>query len=253
MPEFAVEGQQPEQMQGQCEAIDRAIAAGVDMVILPGVDTSSIEPIKQLHALRPHNTAAALALHPTEVKEDWRNQLEIIFDALADGTDYCALGEAGIDLYWDTKFESEQMQAFDAQLAFARNKNLPVIIHCRSGLPQALEVLQAYPDIPAVFHSFCGTANDVETIRQNDNRYFGINGIVTFKNSDLHTLLPAIGLDRIVTETDAPFLAPTPHRGKRNESAFIPLIVDRIAAVFGTSPEIVDKITSQNARNLFNL
>lgn len=253
LPQFARENQPAKSMQGQCEAVDRAVNAGVDMIILAGVDTSCIEPIKQLNRLRPLNTAPALALHPTEVKDDWKQRLNIIFDALNDGSKYCAVGETGIDFYWDKKFEAQQMQAFDAQLAQAEKMDLPVIIHCRNGLPQALEVLNSHPNAHGVFHSFCGSLSDIDNIRRHGDWYFGINGIVTFKNSDLHTLLPAIGIDRIVTETDAPYLAPAPFRGKQNESALIPYIVNRIAQVFNTTPEDIDRITSVNARNLFNI
>lgn len=239
-------------MQGQADAVERALVAGVDMMILPNVDRDSVEPIKALHAIYPHNTAMALGLHPTEVKESWRDDLAAIMANHTPGA-YKAVGEVGIDLYWDKAFARAQMQAFEQQLAMARAWQLPVIIHCRQGLDQCLEVMQTYKDVPAVFHSFGGTPADVERIRRQADYYFGINGIVTFKNSNLAATLPHIGLDRLLTETDAPFLAPVPHRGKRNESSWIPLIVNKIADALGTTPDAVAAATTANARALFNL
>lgn len=253
MPDYSLEGQAVDSLGGQCAAVDRAIAAGVEMMILPCVDRASIDPLRALHALRPHNTAMAMGLHPTEVAENWRDEAAYILATLADGNRYCAVGEIGIDLYWDKKFEAAQMEAFDFQLKAAETSSLPVIIHCREGLDQALEVLSDHKNIPAVFHSFGGTASDVERIRAAGDYYFGINGIVTFKNAKVGQVLPAIGIDRILTETDAPFLAPAPHRGTRNESALMPLIVEKIADCLGISTEQATVSTAQNARRLFNL
>lgn len=254
MPEYSFEGQPEGVFEGQCDAVDRAVAAGVTMMIMPNVDRASIEPIKRLNALRPNATAMAMGLHPTEVKENWKDELAFIMAELKSAPAvYKAIGEAGIDLYWEKDFEAQQMDAFEQQLIVAEELHLPVIIHCREGLAQTLEVLSGHRSVEAVFHSFGGTPEDVDLIRRTGDYWFGINGIVTFKNSKLRYTLPAIGTERLVTETDSPFLAPTPHRGKRNESSYIPLILDTMADALGKSPAELDAITTANAKRLFNL
>ena len=239
-------------MAGCCDAVDRAVAAGVNMMVLPNVDLESIGPLKALRALRPEVTAAAMGLHPTELGTDWRATLDIIEAELRRGG-YCAIGEVGIDLYWDRTYEREQMLAFDAQLALAEEMSLPVIIHCREGLDRTLEVLQGHRGVSAVFHSFGGPVTDAERIMSAGDYYFGINGIVTFKNSGLKSVIPALPSDRILTETDSPYLAPVPHRGKRNESSYIPLIVSAIAEATGKSEAEIGTITTANAQKFFSL
>lgn len=252
-PEFALENQAHDSMQGQVDTVDRAIAAGVDMMVLPAVDRSSVGPMTALHALRPGNTALAMGLHPTEVKENWREELAYIMSVLGDGSGFVAVGEVGIDLYWDKTFESSQLEVFDMQLDAASRLGLPVIIHQRQALGQTLEVLSGHSDVAAVFHSFGGTVADVERIRSLGDYYFGINGIVTFKNSGLASVLPAIGIDRILTETDSPYLAPVPYRGRRNESSYIPYIVGRVADALGVMPDDVAAATTGNAQKFFRL
>lgn len=254
MAEYAAEGQADGSYDGQRAAVQRAIDAGVEMMLLPNVDCDSIEPIKTLHALCPDSTAMAMGLHPTEVKESWRDDLDRILAELNSApAAYKAIGEAGVDLYWDKQYENLQMQVFDRQLAEASRLGLPVIIHCREALPQTLEVLQGHPGVSAVFHSFGGSNADVDMIRRYGDYYFGINGIVTFKNSKLRETLPHIGPDRLLTETDAPFLAPTPHRGKRNESSLMPLILNTMAEALGIAPDEFDSLSTANAKHLFNL
>ena len=223
------------------------------MMIFPNVDRGTIEPMRRLAALRPESTRMAMGLHPTEVKENWRDELQFILDELHGNIDdYIAVGEVGIDLYWDKTFEREQMEVFEAQVAEAERLGLPVIIHCREGLDQCLEILKGHPGVKAVFHSFGGSAEDVEKVRKVGDYYFGINGIVTFKNSTLRDVLPAIGADRILTETDAPYLAPVPYRGRRNESAMMVKTVEEIARSLGVSFAQINEITEQNARSLFH-
>lgn len=252
-PEFSIEGQPDGTMSGQVETLDRALAAGVDMMVLPAVDRSSVGPMKRLHALRPDNTALAMGLHPTEVKENWPEELDYLMSVLNDGSAYVAVGEVGVDLYWDKTFADAQMEVFDRQLCEASRLSLPVIIHQREALDQTLEVLSGHPDVRAVFHSFGGTVADVERIRRLGDYYFGINGIVTFKNSGLAAVLPAIGIDRILTETDSPYLAPVPKRGRRNESAYIPYIVDRIAEALALDSRETALATVNNAMTFFTI
>lgn len=254
MPEFAFEGQPDGSFEGQCNAVDRALAAGVNMMMFPNVDLDSVAPMRSLHALRPESTIMAMGLHPTEVPEDWHDAMKHVFDELdSHSADYKAIGEVGIDLYWDRTRELQQMEVFNIQVQKALEMNLPVIIHCREGLDQVLEILKVYPGVEAVFHSFGGTKEDVERIRRVGDFYFGINGIVTFRNCSVRDVLPEIGADRILTETDSPYLAPVPHRGKRNESAYIPLVVNEIARSLGKTSEETAALTDTNARRFFRL
>lgn len=254
MPEFDVEGQFPDTMTGQCEAVDRALAAGVTMMILPNVDLASMPQMQALHALRPECTRMAAGLHPTELGDAPAEALATIMSEVEQCPEsYVAIGEVGIDLYWDASRVEEQMAIFESQLHVARRLAKPVIIHCREGLAQTLEVLEAFGDVKAVFHSFGGTVDDVELIRRHGDYYFGINGIVTFKNSTLGSVLPAIGIDRILTETDSPYLSPAPFRGRRNESARIPLIVRAVASALDMPEADAARMTSNNAYSFFGI
>lgn len=235
-------------------AVERALDAGVCHLVMPNVDLGTIAPMRALAARWPDKISMAMGLHPTEVGENWRDDLDVTNSELRENvSDYVAVGEVGIDLYWDKTFEREQMLAFDEQMELAGRHNLPVIIHCREGLDQVLEVLSGHKGVPAVFHSFGGTVEDVEKISRLGDYYFGINGIVTFKNSKLREVLPAIGIDRLLLETDSPYLAPVPHRGKRNESAFMTAIAAHVAQSLGLSNEKIADTTTNNAKNFFSL
>lgn len=237
---------------GGRHAVDRAIKAGIGHMILPNVDLSTIEPMRRLHELFPQSTSMAMGLHPTEIKEDWREALAKTKEEFdTHRSDYISVGEIGIDLYWDKTFIEQQMQAFEAQVQWAVDANLPIIVHCREGLAQTLEVLQAFPLAKGVMHSFGGTNADVDAVRRVVDFYFGINGVVTFKNSGLRDTLPAIGTERLLLETDSPYLAPVPFRGKRNESAKITHIAAYIATSLGLSETAIANITTHNARTLF--
>ncbi len=237
------------------EAVVRAIEAGVEKMIFPNVDLTTINPMKELHGMFQHNTFMAMGLHPTEVKETWEADLRKVYDEFEANNDkYIAIGEIGIDLYWDKTYRHEQMIVLQRQFEWAVSSNLPVIIHCREGLDEILEVLDSMSQMPrGVFHSFGGTVEDVERIRRRGDFYFGINGIVTFKNSKLREVLPTIGVERILLETDAPYLAPVPHRGKRNESAYIIHTAAHIAQHLSLSVEQVAQSTSNNAQSLFGI
>ena len=247
LPEFDIDG-------GGEAAVRRALDAGVEHMIFPNVDLTSIEPMRLLHAKFPESTSMAMGLHPTEVGESWRDDLAQVEEELRSHRhDYVAVGEIGIDLYWDKTFAEQQMQVLERQMQWAQEMNLPVIIHCREGLNQTLEVLQGFGSSRGVMHSFGGTPEDVERIRSVVDYHFGINGIVTFKNSKLRDTLPAITLDRLLLETDSPYLAPVPHRGKRNESAYIVATASVVAQALGVAPQDVAAATSANARGLFSI
>lgn len=236
------------------DVITRAIKAGVHQMILPNVDAESIEPLHKTIAQYPQ-CHAAMGLHPTSVTADFHSQLSTI-RSLFDSHHYCAVGEIGIDLYWDKTFRNEQCEAFATQIEWAHQLGLPIIIHSREAFDTTLEVLQQFPkdSVRGVFHSFTGTALQVAEIREKvGDFYFGINGIVTFKNAHLEELVTAIGIERILLETDAPYLAPTPHRGKRNEPTYIPYMAARIAQILNTTIEEVDNATTHNTRTLFGI
>lgn len=235
------------------EAVERAFAAGVSKMMLPNVDLGTVAPMMDLAAKHPGKMFMAKGLHPTEVKEGWEDVLAEILGMMDGNEAVKTIGEVGIDLYWDKTYESEQMKAFDAQLALAEEQGLPVIIHCREALPQALEVLQDHRGAKAVFHSFCGTCAEVDAIRRVGDYYFGINGVVTFKNCKVRDAVPEITLDRLLLETDSPYLAPVPYRGKRNETAYIVKVAEHIAAHLGIPAEQIADATTRNARALFGI
>lgn len=247
LPAFDADG-------GGRAAVERALAAGVSRMVFPNVDRSSVGPMRTLASEFPATVEMAMGLHPTEVRENWREKLDFHNEELLKHSDeYVAVGEIGIDLYWEKTFAREQMMVLDEQLSLAEKLHKPVIIHCREGLDETLEVMQSHPEVCAVFHSFGGSVEDVERIRRHGDHYFGINGIVTFKNSGLRGVLPTIGIKRILTETDAPYLAPVPFRGRRNESAYIVETGKAIAAALGLSFEEMDRATTENAIEFFEL
>lgn len=245
LPEFDTDG-------GGEAAVARALAAGVSKMIFPNVDLTTVGPMERLARQFPGKVFTAMGLHPTEVRESWKDDLDAV-EKLLDSGDHVAVGEVGIDLYWEQDRRDEQMQAFDRQVAMSVEKDLPLIIHCRDGLAETLEVLDGHKDARGVFHSFGGTVDDVEAIRRRGDFYFGINGIVTFKNSRLREVLPAIGADRILLETDAPYLAPVPKRGKRNESAFLPYTAAFVADALGMDVATLDAVTTASATELFRI
>ena len=234
--------------------VERAREAGVSHIILPGEGVASVPLQVALQERYPDYISLALGLHPEEVNGDYMTQLEQL-RPLLDQHHVVAVGEIGIDLYWDKTWREQQLKALDIQLHWCHELGVPFIIHCREGLDEILDVID-HLDCPVpqgVFHCFTGTPEDVERIRQRGDFYFGVNGVVTFKKSTVSQLLPVIGLDRLLLETDAPYLAPVPHRGKRNESAYIPLVNDFVASSLGVSPETVSDATDRNACRLFSL
>lgn len=237
--------------------VDRAIAAGVSTIVLAGVDTNSIQPIKHLHALRPEATAMACGLHPTEVRaDDMNTQLQAVEAELQSTAGYVAIGETGIDLYWDQTTLSIQQEAFEAQMHWADKLGLPMILHVRNAFSQLTDVMKAHKGNipPFVVHCFSGNSDDIKALRDiRPDAMFGIGGIVTFKKSPLPALLPLIGIDSILLETDAPWLAPVPHRGKQNESSLLPHINAKVAEIMNITPNESDRITSNNAQRFFNL
>lgn len=236
------------------EMVSRAKNAGISHVILPNVDAESLPRMKTFHRIYPEFSSMTIGLHPTEVKENFKEFLETMEKEL-EKPEYVGVGEIGIDLHWDPSTLSFQKEAFEHQLRLAEKYSLPVILHSRDGLEETLEVIEKVrPTVPLIFHSFTGSTKNVVRIREVCDPWFGINGVVTYKNApELRDALSEIGIERIILETDAPFLSPVPHRGKRNESAFITHVNDKIAEVLGMSPEEVEIKTDQNARHIFGI
>lgn len=234
-------------------AVARAVEAGVEAMLMPNVDLSTIAPLRSLQERCPGRVYAAMGLHPTEVGASWRDDVAQALDAVA-ATDV-AIGEVGMDLYWDRTFRDEQMQALEMQALRAVELDLPLVIHCREALAETLEVLSGVRGARGVMHSFGGTEADVDAVRRalGDDWYFGINGIVTFKNCKVADALPAITMDRLLLETDAPYLAPVPHRGKRNESAFITFTAAKVAQALGVAQQEVAQTTFANSRQFLRL
>lgn len=239
---------------GGQSAVRRAIYNGVTRLIMPNVNTDTVSPMHALAEKFPDAVYMAMGLHPTDLGDNLGETLDEIISLFdAHPARYVAVGEIGIDLYWDKSHVDAQQQAFEHQIQVARRLNLPIIIHCREALTQTLEVLKPYGDIRGVFHSFGGTPEDVDMIRRDHDMYFGINGIVTFKNSRLRDTLPAIGLDRLLLETDSPYLAPVPMRGRRNESAFLTHVAAHVAQHLDVPLRRLAQVTNTNADTLFGI
>ena len=196
-----------------------------------------------------------IGLHPEDVKEDWESVLREMETHIQDAP-WIAIGEVGLDFYWSREFEKEQIEAFDKQVQWAIKYNLPLMVHCRTAQNELLAVLRKYADNPklrGVFHCFTGNEQEARRYLEYENWMLGIGGVLTFKKSKLpETLRNAVPLSRIVLETDAPYMAPVPHRGERNESSFIPYIINTLAEVYSTSPENIAETTTRNARIVFN-
>ncbi len=244
---------------GGHEAVRRALEAGVGRMIFPAVEPETTPALLALAKAWPGRVDVALGLHPTDLGDDWRSRLDDIERQFeASGLEPVAIGEVGIDLHWEPETLTAQKEAFARQLDMAAERGLPVIIHSRDALPETLDVIAeharrhggALPRL--VFHSFTGGPDDVRAIREVCDPWFGINGVVTFRNAQpLRDAIPLIGLDRLLLETDSPYLAPVPHRGKRNESSCLPLIRDAVAQALGVGPREVEEATDAGAALVF--
>ena len=243
----------PEYIDDRDQVVARAIEAGVSKVLLANVDTSTIADLLSCHEQYPHFTEMAMGLHPTSVKEDWQSELRNVEDALRNGNRYVAVGEVGIDLYWDRTFESEQERVLEQQLDWAISLDLPVILHIRKAHAETFKVLSRFKGktIRGVFHCFGG---GVEEARKAIDMgfYLGIGGVVTYKNANLGDVIKPFGINHILLETDAPYLSPVPQRGKRNEPYNLVYVRDHLSSIFQINSQKVDEITTKNAQELFH-
>lgn len=234
------------------QTIQRAKDKGISQILLPNIDQDSIQRLHCLCDAYPNYCFPMMGLHPTSVGADWQQTLERL-KPLFSQREYIAVGEIGIDLYWDKTFIEEQKEAFAEQLKWAKELSLPVAIHTREAHKEVVECLQktGTEGLSGVFHSFGGNKEELQEILSFDNFYVGINGVITFKNSGLRETLKHADLSRIVVETDSPYLAPVPFRGKRNESSYVSLVVEKLAEVLDSTPEKIAEATRANARRLF--
>ena len=237
----------------RAEVMARAKETGVSKVLIPAIDYSSSVAVMQLCAQYPDFTFPMIGLHPEEVKENWREELQKI-KSLIPVQDIIGIGEVGLDFYWSREYEKEQLAAFDEQVQWSIETRLPLMIHCRKGQNEMVHLLKQYErELPGgVFHCFTGNEREAAEFLQFDRFVLGIGGVLTFKKSHLPEVLPAsVPLERIVLETDSPYMAPVPMRGKRNESAFVRFVLQKLAECYGVTEGHVAEVTNQNVYRVF--
>ncbi|HPF65278.1 MAG: TatD family hydrolase [Lentimicrobium sp.] len=237
--------------QDRREVIEKATGAGVRYMMLPNIDSTSISTMLALADEFPANCFPMMGLHPTSVKENFREELAIVENQLQNRRFY-GIGECGIDLYWDKTFAKEQEVVFRHHIELALSYNLPLIVHIRESFNEVIRILRDAnkPDLRGIFHCFSGSP---EQAKQATGLGFslGLGGVITFKNNRMQETLKHVDMKHLVLETDAPFLAPMPYRGKRNDPSYIPLIAEKVAEIKGISVEEVARATTENARKLF--
>lgn len=236
------------------DVILRAKQSRVTSVLLPNIDTESIEAVNSLAERYKNYCLPMMGLHPTSITKDWEKDLSIIKEQFTKHQ-YIAVGEIGIDLYWDTSLAGEQKSAFEEQLRWSIEYNLPVSIHCRNAVLESVECIKRIgaDKLRGSFHSFGGNSEELQAVLDLNNFYIGINGTVTYKNSTLPSVLQRTNLNHIIVETDAPYLPPVPYRGKRNEPSYTSYIVDKLCDIYNMSKDDVESITSNNAKQLFRI
>lgn len=241
-----------ERLMADEEQIPRAIAAGVTKMYMPNCDSGTISGMLQLADQWPANCLPMMGLHPTYVKENYKDELAIVKEWLEQRKFY-AVGEIGLDYYWDMTFKQQQIEAFEQQIDWALQYNLPIVIHSRESTADCIEVVRRKQNgqLKGIFHCFSGTLDEAQKIVAL-GLHLGIGGVVTYPKGNLPDVVKEIPLEHIVLETDAPYLAPVPHRGKRkNESSFIPIIAQKVADIKGCTMEEVAKVTTANAARIF--
>lgn len=242
LPEFDTDRQ---------EVIRQAREAGVEKILMPNIDESSVQAMLVTAERFPDTCYAMMGLHPCSVRSNVQQQLYAVESWLSQWR-FIAIGEMGTDRYWDTTYWSEQLEAFRVQAGWAKKLKLPLVIHCRQSLDETIDLLEELQDgsMTGVFHCFSGSLQQAQRIIQL-GFYLGIGGVATFKNGGLDKVLPDVPVERIILETDSPYLAPVPHRGKRNVPAYLTLVAERVAQLLGTTTGKLRDTTTRNALNLF--
>ena len=235
------------------EVIKRAINDGVDKFIFPAIDSSYSKQMHDLQSKYSKNIYLMSGLHPVSVKENYKDELGLVVKSLTD-YNYVAIGEIGIDLYWDKTFLKQQQDAFEFQIRLAISNDLPIVIHCREGFDEIFEILDAEKceKLRGVFHCFTGTLDQAKRAI-NLGFKLGIGGVVTFKNGGIDKFINQISINNIVLETDSPYLSPVPFRGKRNESSYIKYVLSKLSELYGISEEELAKLTTENSKKIFRI
>lgn len=239
--------------QDRALCIQNAIYAGISRFFIPAIDSSYYPKMFELEKEYPENIFLMSGLHPTHVKENYREELDFVYQQLKTRK-YYAIGEIGIDLYWDKTFLQQQQDAFQTQIRWAKEMKLPIAIHSRDSFDEIFEILETEksPDLKGVFHCFTGNLTQAHQAL-NYNMLLGIGGVITFKNGKIDQFLHEIPLEKIILETDAPYLAPIPHRGKRNESSYLKLIALKLTEIYQTDLQNIANITTENSKRLFGV
>jgi len=237
----------------RAEMIQRAIAAGVSRFFIPAIDSSYTKSMMQLEQDFPEYVFLMTGLHPTHVKDNYREELQHVEDLLSK-REFVAIGEIGIDLYWDKSTLKVQQDAFRRQIQLAKHYKLPIVIHCREAFDEIFEVLEEEKseDLFGIFHCFTGTLHQAQQAISY-NMKLGIGGVVTFKNGKIDTFLNQIDLKHLVLETDSPYLAPVPYRGKRNESSYIIKVLEKLSGIYELPTDKIAEITTTNSKAIFNV
>ena len=235
------------------QTIQRAKDAGVTYIFMPNIDDTTISDMLRVCSEFPGYCFPMLGFHPTSVNAQSMSVVKDMKRLLDGEHPYIAIGEVGMDLYWDKTYLKEQQRVFDEQIQWALEYQLPLVIHCREAFPELFEVLKPYKDteLSGVFHSFTGTQDEADELMEYTRFMIGVNGVVTFKKSSLPGILQSIPLNRFVLETDSPYLAPTPYRGKRNESSYIVKVAEKLAELYEMGLEDIKRQTLQNALKVF--
>lgn len=235
------------------QVILRAKEVGVTRIFMPNIDDETVQPMLDVCEQNPGYCFPMLGFHPTSVDAHAMGKVKELKKLLVEGHPYIAIGEVGLDLYWDKTYLKEQQQVLDEQIQWALEWNLPLVIHCREAFPELFQVLEPYKGttLSGVFHSFTGTREEAKELMEYSRFMVGINGVVTFKKSTLPDVLKEIPLERLVLETDSPYLAPVPFRGKRNESSYIKRIALKLAELYGKEIGEVEQQTTRNALKVF--
>ncbi len=236
----------------RAEIVQKAINSGVEKMLLPNIDIDTIDAMNELAKSFPNNCFPMMGLHPGSIKEDWKDRLEIIREHLFKGK-YIAVGEIGMDLYWDKTFIKEQAEAFRMQVEWAKELKLPIVIHAREAFEPIFEILDEINDdnLTGVFHCFTGTIEQANHVLAYGGFKLGIGGVLTYKKAELDKVLEQVDLKQLILETDSPYLPPVPFRGKRNESSYILHIAEKLTEVYNVPLSKIEEMTTASARELF--